>query len=166
MTSIRPGGYSDLNLQSNVYFVLAGPCELQLHICKEFDQIPFSKCLKPGFWAILFYICMLCLSIFFGTFSSKGFFVQLSTSSLKQVFLLDPPPLPLLRICPNSSHITSVLTIVTAAISCQRELYGSLQCHVHIHACQLYCDLCQLVWLKIQSLQGKTASACHRMSSA
>ena len=52
--NIRPGGYSDLNLQSNVYFVLAGPCELQLHICKEFDQIPFSKCLKPGFWAILF----------------------------------------------------------------------------------------------------------------
>ena len=45
------------------------------------------------------------LIFFFGAFSSKGFFVQLSTSSLKQVFLLDPPPLPLLRICPNSSHI-------------------------------------------------------------
>jgi len=37
--------------------------------------------------------------------ASKGFFVQLSTSSLKQVFLLDPPQLPLLRICPNSGHI-------------------------------------------------------------
>ena len=115
---------------------------------------------------VLIYACFVYQCFFSGTFSSKGFFVQLSTSSLKQVFLLDPPPLPLLRICPNSSHITSVLTIVTAAISCQRELHGSLQCHVHIHACQLYCDLCQLVWLKIQSLQGKTASACHRMSSA
>ena len=123
---------------------------------------------NQGFGPFCFDICVLCLSMCFfsGTFSSKGFFVQLSTSSLKQVFLLDPPQLPLLRICPNSSHITSVLTIVTAAISCQRELHGSLQCHVHIHACQLYCDLCQLVWLKIQSLQGKTASACHRMSSA
>jgi hypothetical protein len=44
-------------------------------------------------------------AFFSGAFSSKGFFVQLSTSSLKQVFLLDPPPVPLLRICPNSSHI-------------------------------------------------------------
>ena len=113
------------------HFVLAGPCELQLHTCKEFDQIPFSKCLKPGFWAILFWYMH---ALLINVFSSKGFFVQLSTSSLKQVFLLDPPPLPLLRIlhqqrvwplafaspsllgqhkqldvtcniCPNSSHI-------------------------------------------------------------
>ena len=103
----RPGGYSDLNLQSNVYFVLAGSCELQLHICKEFDQIPFSKCLKPGFWAISFwYMHALLINVFFsGAFSSEGFFVQLSISSLKQVFLLGPLPLPLLRICPNSSHM-------------------------------------------------------------
>ena len=100
--NFRPGGYSDLNLQSNVYFALAGPCELQLHICKEFDQIPCSKCLKPGCWAILFWYMH---ALLINVFSSKGFFVQLSTSSLKQVFLLDPPPMPLLRICPNSSHI-------------------------------------------------------------
>ena len=62
---IRPGGYSDLNLQSNVSFVLAGPCELQLHICKEFDQIPFSKGLKPGFWAILFWYMHALLIFFF-----------------------------------------------------------------------------------------------------
>ena len=106
-TNIHPGGYSDLNLQLNVYFVLAGPCELQLHICKEFDQIPFSKCLKAGFLGrfVLIYACFAYQLFFFWVFSSKGFFVQLSTSSLKQVFLLDPPPLPLLRICPNSSHI-------------------------------------------------------------
>ena len=64
-TNIHPGGYSDLNLQLNLYFVLAGPCELQLHICKEFDQIPFSKCLKLGFGPFRFDICMLCLSMFF-----------------------------------------------------------------------------------------------------
>ena len=52
--NIRPRGDSDLNLQSNVYFVLAGPCDLQLHVGKELDQIPFSKCLKPGSWAISF----------------------------------------------------------------------------------------------------------------
>ena len=48
------------------HFVLAGPCELQLHTCKEFDQIPFSKCLKPGFWAILFwYMHALLINVFF-----------------------------------------------------------------------------------------------------
>ena len=67
----------------------------------------FPKCLEPEFWAILFwYMHALLINVFFfGAFSSKGFFVQLSTSSLKQVFLLDPPPMPLLRTCPNSSHI-------------------------------------------------------------
>ena len=65
-TNIHPGGYSDLNLQLNVYFVLAGPCELQLHICKEFDQIPFSKCLKAGFWAVSFwYMHALLINVFF-----------------------------------------------------------------------------------------------------
>ena len=53
--NIRPGGSSDLNLQSNVCLVLAGPCELQLQVCKKLDQIPFSKCLKPAFWAIWFW---------------------------------------------------------------------------------------------------------------
>ena len=39
--NIRPGGFSDINLQSHVHFVFAGPCELQLHIGKEFDQFFF-----------------------------------------------------------------------------------------------------------------------------
>ena len=72
--NIRPWGYPDLNLQSNVHFVLAGPCELQLHICKEFDQIPFSKCLKPGFWAILFWYMHALLIIFF--FFFRSVFIQ------------------------------------------------------------------------------------------
>ena len=60
----RPGGYSDL--KPNVYFILAGPCGLQLHVCKEFDQIPFSKCLKPAFWVILFwYMHALLTNVFF-----------------------------------------------------------------------------------------------------
>ena len=59
---IRPVGYSDLNLQSNVYFVLAGPCES----CNEFDQFSFSKCLTPGFWAISFwYMHALLINVFF-----------------------------------------------------------------------------------------------------
>lgn len=39
----RPGGYSDLSLLSNVYFVLAGPFKSDLISKKEFDEIPFSK---------------------------------------------------------------------------------------------------------------------------
>jgi hypothetical protein len=47
------------------------------------------------------------IGAFFSDFfiQSKSFFVLLPTGGLKQVFLLDPPPLPLPRICPNSSHI-------------------------------------------------------------
>ena len=50
--NIRPGGFSDLNLQSHVNFVFAGPCELQLHICKEFDQIPFPQVSNVGSWLV------------------------------------------------------------------------------------------------------------------
>ena len=43
-------------LQSNVYFVLARPYELQLHVRKELDQIPFSKCLKS--WVLGHFVLM------------------------------------------------------------------------------------------------------------
>lgn len=59
--NIRPGGYSDHNLHSSVYlFRMAGPCELQLHVFKEFDQIPFSTCLKTWVLGHFDWICACC----------------------------------------------------------------------------------------------------------
>jgi hypothetical protein len=51
---------------------------------------------------------------------------------------------------------------------CQRELHGSLQCHVHIHACQLYCDLRQLVGSRSNHCKVKQwalATACRRLEA-
>ena len=91
---IRPGGYSDLILLSNLYFALAGPHEIHLSADKEFDQIRFSDELKPEFRGISFATSQ--LDVLFS--SSKGFSVQLASCTLEQILFLNPSPLPLLTI--------------------------------------------------------------------
>ena len=92
--NIRPGGYSDLILLSNLYFALAGPHEIHLSADKEFDQIRFSDELKPEFRGISFATSQ--LDVLFS--SSKGFSVQLASCTLEQILFLNPSPLPLLTI--------------------------------------------------------------------
>ena len=78
-----PGGHSELHLHSNVYFVLAAPCELQLHVFTEFDHIPLSKGLKPRFWTISTgYISMFCSSMV--CFSRSVFIQRLLCATVDQ----------------------------------------------------------------------------------
>ena len=61
----RPGGF---HVGSNVYFVLAGLCEMERDAWKEFDQIPSWKRKNVGVGHFRFDMCgcahILCRSMF------------------------------------------------------------------------------------------------------